>query len=104
MAQQLNKNANNLQDLIARCALRDQAAFVALYEATSANLYGIALRILKTRHWAEEVLQEGFVKIWQHARDYDQNRGAPMTWMINIIRNQALDLRRRADFRAQMNT
>jgi RNA polymerase sigma-70 factor (ECF subfamily) len=53
------------------------------------------------RQWAEEALQEGFVKIWQHAGDYDARRGTPMTWMINVVRNQALDTLRRADFRAQ---
>jgi RNA polymerase sigma-70 factor, ECF subfamily len=103
LAEKEQHRADTLQDLIARCALRDQAAFVALYEATSANLFGVALRILKTRQRAEEVLQDGFVKIWQRAGDYDLNRGAPMTWMINIVRNQALDACRRADFRAQQN-
>lgn len=101
--EQPTNSAERLQHLLARCALRDRAAFLALYEATSANLFGIALRILKKRHWAEEVLQESFVKIWQHAGGYDANRGAAMTWMINIVRNQALDLRRRADFRSQLN-
>lgn len=94
---------NNLPDLLARCALRDRAAFAALYQTTSANLFGVALRILRTRHWAEEVLQEAFLKIWNHAPSYDPNRGAPMTWMINIVRNQALDLKRRADVRAEIN-
>ncbi len=94
----------DLPDLLARCTLRDRQAFAALYQATSAKLFGIALRIVKTRHWAEEVLQEAFVKIWQHAGDYNAGRGAPMTWMINIVRNQALDTLRRADFRAQMKT
>lgn len=93
----------SLTDLLARCALRDRAAFGGLYRATSANLYGIAVRIVRTRHWAEEVLQEAYVKIWNHAPSYDPNRGAPMTWMINIVRNQALDLKRRADVRAELN-
>ncbi len=93
----------SLQDLLARCAVRDRAAFVALYQATSANLFGVVLRILKKRHWAEEVLQEGFIKIWHHAGSYEPSRGAPMTWMMNIARNQALDLRRRAAFRAELD-
>lgn len=103
MAEQKQHPAHSLQDLIARCTLRDRTAFVALYEATSANLFGVALRILRQRQWAEEALQEAFVKIWQHVGDYDLNRGAPMTWMINIVRNQALDVRRCSDFRAQWN-
>jgi RNA polymerase sigma-70 factor (ECF subfamily) len=97
-----NDRPPELTDLLARCALRDRAAFAALYQATSANLFGIALRIVVKRHWAEEVLQEAFLKIWNHAPSYDANRGAPMTWMINVVRNQALDLKRRADVRAEL--
>jgi len=101
MAEYNDNPAERLRHLLARCALRDRAAFVDVYHATSANLHGVALRILKNRHWAEEVLQDAFVKVWQHAAEYNPQRGAAMTWMINIVRNQALDLCRRADFRAQ---
>jgi RNA polymerase sigma-70 factor (ECF subfamily) len=83
--------------------LRDRAAFVELYHASAANLNGIALRILKSPQWAEEVLQDAFVKVWQRAADYDPSRGAAMTWMINIVRNAALDLMRRADYRAHLD-
>jgi RNA polymerase sigma-70 factor, ECF subfamily len=103
MAREQQDNSATLHNLLARCALRDRAAFGALYQATSANLFGVALRIVKKRHWAEEILQEAFLKIWNHAPSYDPNRGAPMTWMINVVRNQALDLRRRADVRAELN-
>lgn len=97
-----NKNdASHLTELLARCALRDRAAFTALYQATSANLFGIALRIVRRRQLAEEVLQEAFLKIWHRAASFDFSRGAPMTWMINVVRNQALDLIRRADVRAE---
>src|SRR5262245_838656 len=92
-------NPPTLQDLVARCALRDRRAFVGRYTATSAKLLRVALRRLKRRPWAEEVLQEAYLKIWNHASTYDANRGSPMTWMINIVRNQALDRRRRADRR-----
>src|SRR3954469_21644392 len=92
--------AQKLQHLLARCALRERASFVELYRLTSANLNGVALRILRNRQWAEEVLQEAYVRIWQHAGDYEAARGSAMTWMMNIVRNGALDLMRRADFRA----
>jgi RNA polymerase sigma-70 factor, ECF subfamily len=104
MAEEQNRrNAERLKHLLARCALRDRAAFVELYHATSANLNGVALRILRNGQWAEEVLQDAYVKIWQHAGDYDASRGAAMTWMINIVRNGALDLVRRADYRAHLD-
>lgn len=93
--------SDELGRLLSRCSLGDQVAFAALYDATSAKLYGVALRILRREAWAEEALQEAYVKIWRHAESYNPARGRPMTWMINVVRNQALDLVRRADYRAQ---
>ena len=80
---------------MARCALRDQRAFAELYRQTSAKLYGVAIRILRRDDWAEEVLQESFVNIWNHSVEYSAARSAPMTWMTAIVRNRALDWLRR---------
>lgn len=84
-----------LSDLLARCALHDQQAFSALYRFTSAKLFAVALRITRRRDWAEEVLQEAFVNIWNHAGGYTATKSAPMTWMTAIVRNRALDWLRR---------
>jgi len=92
--------SERLGQLLSSCSLGDQAAFGELYEATSAKLFGVALRILKRRAWAEEALQDAYVKIWRHAGSFDASRGRPMTWMINVVRNQSLDLLRKADYRA----
>ena len=81
--------------LLARCALRDQRACAELYRLTSSKLFGVALRIVRREDWAEEVLQEGFVNIWNHAAEYALDRSAPMTWMTSIVRNRALDWARR---------
>ena len=80
---------------LAACANRDRAAFGRLYRATSAKLYGVALRILRREDWAEEVLQECYVSIWTHAPDYRPGLAAPMTWMTSIVRNRCLDWLRR---------
>jgi len=85
----------DLAALLSRCALADQQAFAALYEASSAKLFAVAVRITRRRDWAEEVLQESFVRIWHHAGDYDSDKSAPMTWMTAIVRNRALDWLRR---------
>ena len=50
--------AAELSELIARVARGDRAAFTTVYEATSAKLFGIAVRILGRREVAEEVLEE----------------------------------------------
>jgi RNA polymerase sigma-70 factor (ECF subfamily) len=84
-----------LTDLLARCALQDRRAFEQLYRATSAQLFGIVLRIVRNRDLASEVLQEGYVKIWRRAGDYRPDKAQPMTWMAAVVRHQAIDLLRR---------
>lgn len=83
--------AENLPDLLARVALRDRHAFERLYRATCAHLLGVAFRILNHRERAEEVLQEAFMNVWHGAAGYNASLGQPMTWMINIVRNRAID-------------
>src|SRR3954468_11771902 len=87
--------SDSLSAMLAQCALRDQAAFARLYQLTSAKLFGVALRIVRRQDWAEEVLQEAYVNIWNHASDYAAARSQPLTWMTSIVRNRALDWLRR---------
>ncbi|HEX7685988.1 MAG TPA: sigma-70 family RNA polymerase sigma factor [Trinickia sp.] len=84
-----------LAALLARVAAEDAAALRTLYELTSAKLFGVALRILVKREWAEEALQESYVNIWRYAGDYRETLAAPLTWMAAIVRNRALDNLRR---------
>jgi len=88
-------NADQLSELLSRCALRDQQAFRTLYQHSSAKLFAVAVRITRRRDWAEEVLQESFINIWNHCAKYSAAKSAPMTWMTAIVRNRALDLLRR---------
>jgi RNA polymerase sigma-70 factor (ECF subfamily) len=88
-------DADELSVLLSRCALRDQHAFRTLYQLCSAKLFAVAARITRRRDWAEEVLQESFINIWNHAAGYNTAKSAPMTWMTAIVRNRALDLLRR---------
>lgn len=80
-----------LREQLARVALGDRAAFRRVYDATSAHLFGVALRILNRRDLAEDVLQEAFVNVWHHAGSYQAAQSPPMTWLISIVRNRALD-------------
>ena len=81
----------DLAALLARVALRDRAAFEQLYRATCAHLLGIAFRILNRRERAEEVLQEAFMNVWHNAAGFKPAVASPMTWLINIVRNKAID-------------
>jgi RNA polymerase sigma-70 factor, ECF subfamily len=84
----------DLMPLFAAASKRDaagQLAFRQIYERTGSKLYGVAVRILRREDWAEEVLQECYVSIWNHAGDYNLSLSAPMTWMTSIVRNRSLD-------------
>jgi len=84
--------------LLAAVAKGDQAAFERLYTATQAKLYGVVLRILRRSDLANDVLQEAYLKIWSHAGQFDPARASPVTWMVAIARNRAIDVvRRRTD-------
>jgi RNA polymerase sigma-70 factor, ECF subfamily len=87
--------AMRLVELLGQCALKNQRAFADLYALTSAKLFGVALRILRRQDWAEEVLQECYVSIWNHAGNYAVAKSAPLTWMTSIVRNRSLDWLRR---------
>lgn len=84
-------------------AQRDATAFRALYDATSAKLFGFAVRILNKNELAEEALQDGFVAIWNNAASYQSQLAAPMTWMATIVRNKAFDVLRRGDAHVEID-
>jgi RNA polymerase sigma-70 factor (ECF subfamily) len=84
-----------LQDLLAACARKDRGAFSRLYALTAPKLFGVAVRILKREDWAEEVVQDCFVSVWNHAGSYSAGLSAPMTWLTSIVRNRCLDRLRR---------
>ncbi|MFC5549077.1 sigma-70 family RNA polymerase sigma factor [Massilia aerilata] len=94
MSRNIDEN-EHLHRLLCAVALGDRAAFRTLYDTSSARLFGFALRILRKDELAEEALQDAFVAIWHAASSYQVHLSAPLTWMATIVRNKALDLRRR---------
>ena len=87
--------------LIDRVALADEKALRELYELTSSKLYGVAVRVVTNREWAEDVLQEAYLNIWKVAGTYQSTLSPPMAWMGLLVRSRGLDfLRRRASDRA----
>ncbi len=90
---------DSLADLLARCALSDRRAFEALYQQAAPVLHGLLLKLTRDRELAADILQEGFVRIWQRAADYRPPLGQPLTWMGTIVRRLAIDRLRRGDYR-----
>ena len=87
--------------LLDSIALADESALKELYALTSSKLYGVAVRVVTNREWAEDVLQEAYLNIWKVAGSYKASLSPPMAWMGLLVRSRGLDfLRRRASDRA----
>jgi RNA polymerase sigma factor (sigma-70 family) len=85
-----------LSAAIHRAASGDRAALRLIFDETAAKLFGVCLRILKDRSEAEDVLQEVYLTVWRKAAGFDEARASPITWLVAIARNRAID-RLRAD-------
>lgn len=70
-----------------------------LYDNYANALYGVTNKILRNQQWSEEVLQDSFIKVWERIDLYDPKKGRLFTWMMNIVRNKAIDKLRSAEIR-----
>ena len=84
-------------ELIARTAKGDQHALSTLYDRTSPQVYGLALKILGDQSAAEEVTLDVYTQVWRQAHTYDAQRGSPGGWLMALGRTRAID-RFRAGF------
>jgi len=76
---------------MSRVASGDRAALNRLYAATSAKLFAVCLRILRSRDESEDVLQEVYLTVWRRADRFEPGRGGVLAWMATIARNRAID-------------
>ncbi|WP_165189414.1 sigma-70 family RNA polymerase sigma factor [Caulobacter soli] len=80
-----------LSRAIARVANRDDDALKYVYRHTSAKLFGVVLRILHDREEAEDVLQDVYLTVWNKAGRFDPEKASPITWLVAMARNRAID-------------
>lgn len=73
----------------------DEAAFDAVYRATSPRVLGLTTRILRNRSLAEEVAQEAYLQAWQQSHRFDPERGSAIGWLMRIAHARAVDRVRR---------
>ena len=86
-----------LADLLARSSRGDESAFAALYDATSARAYGLALRVVRDPAQAEEVTQEAYLDVWKHSSRFRADRGSAIGWLLTIVHRKAVDRVRSAE-------
>ncbi len=75
-----------------------------VYDQYAGALYGAVMRIVQSEVFAEEVLQDTFIKIWKNIHQYDRTKGRFFTWMMRIARNEAIDKLRSAEAKRQSKT
>src|SRR5258707_291662 len=82
---------SQLAAALARVAAGDRTALRLVYQDTSAKLFGVCLRILNDKSEAEDVLQDVYVTVWRKAAGFDPGRASPITWLVAIARNRAIE-------------
>jgi RNA polymerase sigma-70 factor (ECF subfamily) len=83
------------------CARGERFALRALYEREGRWLLGVALRIVRDRERAEDVLHDAFLQVWQHAATYQPALGSARGWIYTIVRHRALKDVRESGWRLQ---
>lgn len=69
----------------------DDAAFARVYDATSARVHGLVLRVLRNPAQAEEVTQEVYLEVWRRASSFDAAKGSPYAWLMTLAHRRAVD-------------
>lgn len=82
---------DDITRLIVRTGLKDRKAFDRLYDATSAKLFGLCLRVLNDRAEAEDALQDVYIRIWTKADRFAASDHSPVAWLMAIARNHCID-------------
>ncbi len=88
---------------VAACARGDAAALRRLYEQESARLLGVALRIVRDRSLAEDVVHDTFINVWRGAASFDPARGQARGWIFSIARNMAINAVRASSREVQVD-
>ncbi len=96
MATDPGEDAELDAELVARMANGDRAAMSELYARHSSVLLGLAVRIVKDRREAEDLLHDVFLEAWRAAKSFDPKRGRVRTWLAIRMRSRALDQQKSA--------
>ena len=103
MEPDIENNRESDEALMQKVARRDECAFSELYDRFSSPLFGLMRQMLGDEQEAEDVLQEGFVNLWDRTGSFDPEKGKAFSWAVMIFRNKAIDRIRARGRRARLN-
>jgi len=95
-------NSSSEQELIEELQRGNQRAFAAVYQEFGEGVFAYCLKILADRQLAEDVVQETFLKVQQHAQSVQRNESF-RSWIFRIARNEALMQLRKRRLDGQLN-
>ncbi len=81
------------KELLSRIADKDEHAFSVIYERYHKKIYTFALRFLKSKQLAEEVVQESFLKVWLYGEALNSISNIE-AYLVTLSRNKSLDVLR----------
>lgn len=85
-------------EIVALLLKQDEKGFNYLYDNYAPAIYGIITKVVSEKEYADEIIQDVFVKIWKNIKQFDPEKGRLYTWMINLARNTAIDYIRSKGF------
>ncbi len=91
MSRSVEPETERDESLMAAAAVGDESALGELYDRHAGAMLGVALRILKVRQDAEDLVHDVFVEAWQKARDFDAERGSVRSWLLVRVRSRGVD-------------
>lgn len=83
--------ASDEEQLVQRLVARDEQALRLVYEKYAKTLLAVIQRLVRDEALAQDILQEGLLKVWLSIASYDAGRGRLFTWMVRVCSNQAID-------------
>jgi len=83
-------------EIVVALARGDRRALGQLYDKYASFLMSLAMRIVRERREAEDLLHDVFLEVWKSAVDYDPARGRVRTWLAIRMRSRALDRQKSA--------
>jgi RNA polymerase sigma-70 factor, ECF subfamily len=89
-------------ELLTQIAAGDVRAVGELYDRYASTLFPIALRILRDRTEAEDVIHDAFVAVNERAAQYAPDRGSVIAWLVTLVRNLSIDRTRRRERRGSI--
>jgi RNA polymerase sigma-70 factor (ECF subfamily) len=97
----MNPSVTRLADeeLMVHVERGDSHALEVLYDRHGGPAYSLAHRIMGERQAAEDVTQDAFLSVWRTSAGYDAARGSVRSWLLQIVRNRAIDALRRSTAR-----